>query len=93
MVGHTTFWPLQRQLIPLPSLCDGEGSSLPGLVSQNGMFESGSEVGIKLSDYSVVIGYQTDEFIHTIAYTYSGFMGKGLTGLPGKMSTLVTTSA
>ena len=70
--------------IPLPSLCDGEGSSFPGLVPSDDVVNSDFVMGIKPGDSGVVIGYQVDEFTHTwsaeqfVAHShiYPGFTGK-----------------
>ena len=51
----------ESHLIPPPSLQDGEGSSLPGLVPSDATVKSESVMGIKPGDSSVVIGYQVDE--------------------------------
>ena len=53
---------MEHHLIPPPSLHDGEGSSLPGLVPSGDAVDSESVMGIKPGDSSVVIGYQVDEF-------------------------------
>ena len=59
---HSVWWGIRlcvltkSDLIPLPSLHCGEGSSLPGLVPSYDMVNSESVVGIKLCDTSVVIG-------------------------------------
>ena len=70
--------------IPLPSLHDGEGSSFPGLVPSDDAVDSDSVMGIKPGDSGVVIGYQIDEFTHTLSaeqfvahsYIYPWFTGK-----------------
>ena len=49
--------------MPPPSLHDREGSSSPGLVPLDDTVDSESAMGIKPGDFSVVIGYQVDEFI------------------------------
>ena len=75
---------IESHLISLPSLCDGEGSSFPGLVPSDDVVNSESVMGIKPGDSSVVIGYQVDEFTHTwsaegfVAHShiYPGFTGK-----------------
>ena len=75
---------MESHPIPLPSLCDGEGSSFPGLVSSDDAVYSDSVMGIKPGDSGVVIGYQVDEFTHTwsaeqfVAHShiYPGFTGK-----------------
>ena len=75
---------IESHLIPLPSLCDGEGSSFPGLVPSDNAVNSDSVMGIKPGDSSVVIGYQVDEFTCTwsaeqfVAHSqiYPGFTGK-----------------
>ena len=51
--------------IPPPFLCDGEGSSFPGLVPSDDTVDSDSVMGIKPGDSGVLIGYQVDEFTHT----------------------------
>ena len=51
--------------MPLHFLCDGEGSSFPGLVPSDDTVNSGSVMGIKPGDSGVVIGYQVDEFTCT----------------------------
>ena len=51
--------------IPLPSLCDGEGPSFPGLEPSDDVVNSDSVMGIKPGDSGVVIGYQVDVFTHT----------------------------
>ena len=53
---------MESHLIPLPSLCDGEGSSFPGLVPSDVLVDFDSVMGIKPGDSGVVIGYQVDEF-------------------------------
>ena len=75
---------IESHLIPLPSLCDGEASSFPGLVPSDDVVDSASVMGIKPGDSGVVIGYQVDEFTHTwsaeqfVAHShiYPGFTGK-----------------
>ena len=75
---------VESHLIPPPSLCDGEGSSFPGLVPSDDAVNSDSVMGIKPGDSSVVIGYQVDEFTCTwsaewlVAHShiYPGFTGK-----------------
>ena len=75
---------VESYLIPLPSLCDGEGSSFPGLVSSDDAVNSVSVMGIESGDSSMMIGYQVDEFTHTwsaeqfVAHShiYPGFTGK-----------------
>ena len=70
--------------IPLSSLHDGEGSSLPGLVPSDDVVNSASVMGIKPGDSGVVIGYQVDEFTRTWSaeqfvarsHIYPGFTGK-----------------
>ena len=76
--------PIESHLLPLPSLHDGEGSSLPGLVQSDDEVNSESVMGIKPGDSGVVIGYQIDEFIHTLcaewfvacSHIYPAFTGK-----------------
>ena len=53
---------IESHLIPLPSLCDGEGSSFPGLVPSDDAVDPDSVMAIKPGDSGVVIGYQVDEF-------------------------------
>ena len=48
---------VESHLIPLPFLCDGEGSSFPGLVPSDDVVNSDSVMGIKPGDSGVVIGY------------------------------------
>ena len=75
---------IESHPVPLPSLCDGEGSSFPGLVPSDDAVNSDSVMGVKPGDSGVVIGYQVDEFTHTwsaeqfVAHShiYSGFTGK-----------------
>ena len=76
---------VESHLIPPPSLCDGEGSSFPGLVpSSDDAVDSDSVMCIKPGDSGVVIGYQVDEFTHTWSaeqflahsHIYAGFTGK-----------------
>ena len=75
---------VEGHLIPLPSLCDGEESSFPGLVSSDDAVNSDFVMGIKPRDSSVEIGYQVDELTCTwsaewfVAYShiYPGFTGK-----------------
>ena len=70
--------------IPLPSLCDEEGSSFASLVPSDDAVNSDSVMGIKLGDSGVVIGYQVDEFTRTCSaeqfmahsHIYPGFTGK-----------------
>ena len=50
---------------PPPSLCDGEGSSFPGLVPSDDAVNPDSVMGVKPGDSGVVIGYQVDEFTCT----------------------------
>ena len=84
MVGHTALGAWQSHPIPPPSLHDGEGSSVPGLVPSNNTVNSESAAGIKPGDCGVVIWYQVDEFTHTwsveqfVAHShiYAGFTGK-----------------
>ena len=56
---------IESNLIPLPSLCDGERSSFPGLVPSDDVVNSDSVIAIKPGDSGVLIGYQVDEFTHT----------------------------
>ena len=56
---------VERHLIPLPSLHDGEGSSFPGLVPSDDAVDSDSVLAIKPADSSMVIGYQVNKFTHT----------------------------
>ena len=56
---------VESHLFPLPSLCDGEGSSFQGLEQSDDAVDSESVMGIKPGDSGVVIGYQVDEFTHT----------------------------
>ena len=56
---------IESHPIHLPSLCDGEGSSFPGLVPSDDAVNSDSVMGIKPGDSGVVIGYQVDEFTGT----------------------------
>ena len=75
---------IESHPIPLPSLCDGEGSSFPGLVPSDDVVNSDSVMGIKPGDSGVVIGYQVDEFTLTwsaeqfvaCSHIYPGFTGK-----------------
>ena len=75
---------VESHLIPLPSLCNGEGSYFPGLVPSDDVANSDSVMGIKPGDSGVVIGYQVDEFTRTWSaeqfvahsYIYPGFTGK-----------------
>ena len=75
---------IESHLIPPPSLCDGEGSSFPGLVPSDDVVDSDSVMGIKPGDSGLVIGYQVGEFTHTwspqqfVAHShiYPGFTGK-----------------
>ena len=75
---------IESHLIPLPSLCDGKGSSFPGLVPSDDVVDSDSVMGIKPGDSSVVIGYQVGEFTCTWSaeqfvarsHIYPGFTGK-----------------
>ena len=75
---------IESHLIPLPSLCDGEGSSFPGLVPSDDAVNPDSVMGIKPGDSGVEIGYQVDEFTHTwsakqfvaCSHIYPGFTGK-----------------
>ena len=70
--------------IPLPLLCDGEGSSFPGLVPSDDVVNSASVMGVKPGDSGAVIGYHVDEFTHTWSaqwfmahsHIYPGFTGK-----------------
>ena len=92
MVGHTAFGAWQSHLIPPPSVCGGEGSSFPGFLPPNDTVHSESVMGVKPGDSGVVIGYQADEFTHTLSaewfvahsHIYPGFTGKvsSLTHLP-----------
>ena len=75
---------IESHPIPLPSLCDGEGSSFSGLVPSDDAADSDSLMAIKPGDSAVVIGYQVDEFTHTwsaeqfvaCSHIYAGFTGK-----------------
>ena len=75
---------IESHPIPPPSLCDGEGSSFPGLVPSYDAVNSDSVMGVKPGDSGVVIGYQVDEFTCTwsaeqfVAHShiYPGFTGK-----------------
>ena len=75
---------VESHLIPPPSLCDGEGSSFPGLVPSDDAVDFESVMGIKPGDSGVVIGYQVDEFTCTwsaewfvaCSHIYPGFTGK-----------------
>ena len=81
---HSLGGSVQSHLIPPPLLCDGEGSSFPGLVPSDVAVDSDSVMGIKPGDSGVVIGYQVDEFTHTSSaqqfvahsHIYPGFTGK-----------------
>ena len=53
---------IESHLIPLPSLCDGEESSFPGLVPSDDLVNSDSVTDVNPGDSGVVIGYQVDEF-------------------------------
>ena len=84
MVGHTGLGAHQSHPIPMPSLCDGEGSSFPGLVPSDDTVNSESVMGIKPGDSSVMIEYQVGEFPYTwsaeqfvaCCHIYPGFTGK-----------------
>ena len=75
---------IESHLIPLPSLCDGEGSSFLGLAPSDDMVDPDSVMGIKPGDSGVVTGYQVDEFTRTWSaqqfvahsHVYPGFTGK-----------------
>ena len=58
MVGLTALEAQQSHPIHLHSPHSGEGSSFPGLVPSNETVNSECEVGVKLNDSGVVIGYQ-----------------------------------
>ena len=64
MVEHTALGTWQNHLIPLSSLYSKEGSSFPGCVPPDNMFNSESVVGVKPGGLGMVIVYQADEFIH-----------------------------
>ena len=64
---------IESHPIPLPFLCDGEGSSFPGLVPSDDAVDSDSVMGVKPGDCGVVIGYQVDEF--TCTCLQSSFCG------------------
>ena len=50
--GVYSLWgSIESHLIPLPSLCDGDGSSFPGLVPSDNAVDSDSVMGIKPSDF------------------------------------------
>ena len=74
----------ESHLIPLPSPHSEERSSFPGLVPSYDTVNSKSVVRTKPGDYSVVIGYQVDEFSHTClvenfvihSHIYPCFCGK-----------------
>ena len=84
MEGHTALGSWQSHLIHLPSLHVGEWSSFPGLVPPNDMVNSESVVDIKPGDSGMAVGYQVDEFTHTLSrkhfvaqsHIYPGFTGK-----------------
>ena len=78
----------QTQLIPLPSLHGGEGSSVPGLVPSNDTVESESAMGVKPVDSGVVIGYQIDEFTSTWSAEWFVAHSHIYPGLTGKVSSL-----
>ena len=77
-------WPTESHLIPPPSLHGWEGSSFPGLIPPDDMFDSKAVVGMTPGDSGVVSGYQVDEFTlswfikHFVAqsHIYPGFMAK-----------------
>ena len=56
---------MESHLIPPPSLHDGEGSLLPGLVPSDDVSESDSAMSIKPGDSGIVTGYQVDKFTCT----------------------------
>ena len=56
---------MQSHLIPLQPMHGGEGSSFPGLVPSDGLVNSESVVGVKPGHFSVVIGYQFNNFALT----------------------------
>ena len=64
---------IESHPIPLPCLCDGEGSSFPGLVPSDDAVNSDSVMGVKPVDSGVVIGYQIDEFtLHLVCRVVCG---------------------
>ena len=65
-IEHTTLRAQQSHSFPLLYLDGREGSSFSGYVSPNDMVDSKSVVGVKPCDFVVVIGYQVDEFTHTL---------------------------
>ena len=83
MAQHSTLRTWQNHPILPPLLHGGEGSSFPVLVPSNDTVYSESVVGIKPSDFPVVIGCQVDELTCTwsveqfVAYShiYPWFMG------------------
>ena len=92
MVGHTALGAQQRvtQCLCLPYMMGRVFFS--GLVPSNDTLDCESVMGIKPGDFSVVIGYQVDEFTHNwsaewfvaCSHIYPGFIGKvsSLTHLP-----------
>ena len=79
---------IESQTIPLPSLCDGEGSSFPGLVPSDNAVNSDSVMGIKPGDSGVVIGYQVDEFTCTWSAEWFVACSHILSWVTGKVSSL-----
>ena len=74
--------------IPLPSLCDGEGSSFPGLVPSDDVVNSDSVMGIKPGDSGLVIEYQVDDFTRTWSARQFVANSHIYPGLTGKVSSL-----
>ena len=79
---------VESHLIPLPSLCDGEESSFPGLVPSDDTVDSESVMSIKPGDSGVVIGYQVDEFTHTWSAEWFVANSHINPGFTGKVSSL-----
>ena len=61
-------WPCQ--LIPLPSIHGGEGSSFPGFIPPNEKVKSKLVIRVEPDDSGAIIEYQFDNFAHTWTVAY-----------------------
>ena len=85
MVGQTGVGAQQSHPISLPSLHGREGFSFPVLTSSNSTVNYKYVVVVELNDSGVMIGYQVDEFSHTLladhfvaqSHSYPGLVGPG----------------
>ena len=65
-VRHTSLEAQESNLIPLPPLHNGQGSSFLGSALPNNTVKSKFAVGIKPGDSGGATGFQVDEFTHLV---------------------------